>query len=67
MIVGPGPRDPRKVAAIIAAVQAFLNDEATAQQRRRLPTLSAWKTASWRMVRGREPAPRPSWKHAGQR
>jgi hypothetical protein len=56
---GPGGRQRAgTLAAVVAAVQAYLKDEGRAG-RPEGKKLSAWKTAQWRIMRGGMP-PRSS-------
>ncbi len=48
----PGTLDPRVLAAVMAAVQAYLEQEARAASPQPSRRLSAWKLAAWRMVQG---------------
>ena len=45
-------RDSRTMAAVIAAVQAYLDEEARDESPRASVGLSAWKKAPWLMWRG---------------
>lgn len=57
----PGTLDPRVLAAVVAAVQAYLEQEASAASPQPSRTLNAWKLAAWRMVRGAD-AHHLSWR-----
>ena len=57
--------DSRTVAAVIAAVQAYLDEEAHDGPPQASAGLSEWKRAPWLMWRG-SPAPTTlSWKRGG--
>ena len=53
--------DARTMAALMAAVQVYLEDEATEVPVRHDPRLGAWKTATWGAFRAGDPRRRGSW------
>ena len=62
-----GPRDAGTIAAVMAAVQAYLAEEedaAGALKPEWDTRLSAWKTVPWQPIRGSVPHHGPSWKQA---
>ncbi len=60
---GQGRQSSEKVAAAIAAVQAYLDEEELGGTKPAVDNaLGAWKTASWHSVGGMSPV-RLSWKH----
>ena len=60
-ITGPGEAASAKtLAAVMAAVQAYLDDERRATDAPKTNTLAAWKTAPWEFLRGEVPRPTPS-------
>jgi hypothetical protein len=54
-VVGRRVPDNQTMAAVIAAVQAYLDEEASATRSRSSRRLSRWKTAPWQTFRGRDP------------
>ena len=66
--VGEGlPEDPAVLSAIVAAVQAYIDDEERMVARApadATAALSAWKTAVWRPFRGGAHTGPRSWRHA---
>ena len=55
--------DPGTLAAVMAAVQAYLGEEARAARPHGAARLGPWKTAPWRMVRGGGAQSNRSWRH----
>ena len=53
---------PRTMAAVMAAVQAYMDEEARLHGPPAARKLSAWKRASWRTFRGDSHSRSWSWK-----
>ena len=53
--------DARTVAALMAAIQVYLEDEATEVPVQHAPGLSAWRTATWGVFRAGDPRRHDSW------
>ena len=62
---GASLHDPKKMAAVIAAVQAFLEEEALSDRVHSARRLSRWKTATWQPFRGLSMGQTPRWKNSG--
>ena len=58
------PPAPGEMAAVIAAVQAYLDHEARGSHARGHRRRTAWKTAAWLPLRGGTPGRDLSWKDA---
>ncbi len=61
------PEDPAVLSAIMAAVQAYIDEEERMGARTPADAtgaLSAWKTAVWRPFRGGARTGPRSWRHA---
>ena len=56
-------QEARLLAAVMAAVQAYLDEEAQASGFRGSRRLSKWKTTPWRIMRGGIPLPSLSWRN----
>ena len=67
MISTPDGRAPdaKTMAAIMAAVQAYIAGEARDTLPSRPSAISAWKTAPWGVLRGGAPRRALSWRHGG--
>ena len=61
------PEDPAVLSAIVAAVQAYIDEEERMGARtpaNATGALSAWKTMVWRPFRGGAHTGQRSWRHA---
>ena len=56
-------QEARLLAAVTAAVQAYLDDEAQVSGFRGSRPLNKWKTAPWRVMRGGVPLLSLSWRY----
>ena len=54
------PLDPKLVAAVTAAVQAYLDEEPSSAEEQGAKGISTWKLAAWRSLSARKPAARRS-------
>ena len=64
-MTGHNGLDPHLLAAVLAAVQAYADDEEAAAQALRSRRLSAWKLAPWQPMRSRTHPLDVGWKLAG--
>ncbi len=58
--------EPDLLAAIMAAVQAYRDDDEADALERRPARLSPWKMAAWQPLRGRMHGLDMGWRRAGQ-
>ena len=64
-MTGPNVLDPKLLAAVLAAVQAYIEDEQTAAKLPPSRRLSSWKLAAWHPVRSRTHPLDMGWRLAG--
>ncbi len=64
-MTSPNGLDPRLLAAVMAAVQAYVEDEEKEAREPRSTRLNAWKLASWQPLRGRAHPLDTGWRMAG--
>ena len=58
-------REAKPLAAVMAAVQAFLDEEEHTSSSSDTGSLGAWKSAAWPVMRGSGLVRTLSWKHTG--
>ena len=63
-MTSPNGLDPRLLAAVMAAVQAYIDEEGE-ERKPRSTRLNAWKLAAWQPLRGRAHPLDTGWRMAG--
>ena len=68
MTESPGdylPKDARTMAAVMAAVQAYMDDESSPATSGATSQLSPWKTAPWQALRDDRHLLKGTWRNLG--
>ncbi len=64
-MTSPNGLDPKMVAAVLAAVQVYIEDEQAAAKLPPSRRLSSWKLAAWQPMRSRPHPLDMGWRLAG--
>ena len=64
-MTSPNGLDPKLLAAVLAAVQSYIEDEEAADMQPQSRRLNAWKLATWHPMRSRTHPLDMGWRLAG--
>ena len=64
-MTSPNGLDPKLLAAVLAAVQSYIEDEEAADMQPQSRRLNAWKLAAWHPMRSRTHRLDMGWRLAG--